>query len=877
VPAPTTIAEFLELGQKSGLLDKTGLDTYVERKRASDTLPDAPGSLAKAMVRDGLLTTFQADLLLKGKWKGFIIAGKYRLLACLGVGGMGTVFLCEHTIMRRRVAVKVLPAARLEDPAGLERFHREARAAAALDHPNIVHAHDVGFDGKIHFLVMEYIDGISMEEAVKKGGPLDIPRAARYVAGAARGLQHAHEAGLVHRDIKPANLLVDRSDTIKILDMGLARFFKDDDDLLTREHDSGTVLGTVDFLAPEQATNSHDVDIRADIYSLGVTFYYLLTRTTPFADGSVYQKLVSHLMREPKPIRDLRPEVPEELAVIIAKMMAKDRDARYQTPAEVVAALAPWVQSAAAPLVPEGGRASTPTLDEMILRDPAPTVRTPSSQAVTPASSPRAAPRPTGPSAEPVPVVAARRTAERRPAPERKPPSGRTVPVSVVGRRRWPLVAAGVVVGGLVLLAVGVFIATRGGSGTLEVQIDSPTIQLTVTGEGQETVLSGAQPRQEVRLPPGQYEVQVGKGDRLVKVSPERFLLKPGERLALRAWREAPVAQATQAAPQPAPSAGRPAALPGVHVLEGHTAQIEGVAFSPDGKRALSCGHDRTLRLWDVPGRRLVRTIEGHSGPVWNVAFLPDGRRAVSCSSDRTLRLWDLESGTELRRYEGHTDEVRALALAQDGHRLLSGGLDKSLRLWDVESGEQVRSLHGHEKGIWDVALAPDGRRALSGGMDRTLRLWDVESGEQLSEFHGHTGEVRRVTFSPDGKRALSCAFDMTMRLWEADSGRELRKFDGQPYYVESVSFSPGGRYGLTSEGFTTSTDPSVTGDRGIRLWELETGAVWYRRGGVPDKVLHTVFSPDGRYALSACDDKVVRLWELPRLPDSKQGKGRAN
>jgi WD40 repeat protein len=161
--------------------------------------------------------------------------------------------------------------------------------------------------------------------------------------------------------------------------------------------------------------------------------------------------------------------------------------------------------------------------------------------------------------------------------------------------------------------------------------------------------------------------------------------------------------------------------------------------------------------------------------------------------------------------------------------------------------------------------------------MDRTLRLWDLEAGRQLRAFEGHTGEVRRVAFSPDGRRALSCAFDLTLRLWEVDSGRELKKFDGRPYYVESVAFTAGGRYALTSEGYTTSTDPAVTGDRGIRLWDLETGKLQYRRGGAPDKVLHTVISPDGRYALSACDDKVLRLWELPRLPDSGQHRGRTD
>src|SRR5262249_26689149 len=186
--------------------------------------------------------------------------------------------------MRRRAAVKVLPAAKAADPAALERFYREARAVAALDHPNIVRAYDIDQEDNLHFLVMEYVDGSSLQEIVRRGGPLDPARSAHYVQQAALGLQHAYEvASLVHRDIKPGNLIVDRSGTVKILDMGLARFFNDEEDLLTKKYDEN-VLGTADYLAPEQALDSHGVDIRADIYSLGGTFYFCLTGRTPFSE-----------------------------------------------------------------------------------------------------------------------------------------------------------------------------------------------------------------------------------------------------------------------------------------------------------------------------------------------------------------------------------------------------------------------------------------------------------------------------------------------------------------------------------------------------------------------------------------------------------------
>jgi serine/threonine protein kinase len=348
MPVPSTSEEFIELIRKSGVLEEHYLDGYIKRLRSAGALPAEPTKLASLMFRDGILTHFQAENFLQGRWRRFTI-GKYKVLERIATGGMASVYLCEHKFMRRRAAVKVLPATRASDPASLERFYREARAVAALDHPNIVRAYDVDQDDQLNFLVMEYVDGSSLQEIVKKSGPLDPVRAAHYISQAALGLQHAFEvASLVHRDIKPGNLIVDRNGTVKVLDMGLARFFNDEDDLLTRQHDE-SVLGTADYLAPEQVLDSHDVDIRADIYGLGATFYYCMTGKTPFGEGTIAQKLIWHQTRQPKPIRSIRKEVPEELAAIVDKMMAKERDQRYPTPIEVVEALAKWTQGSIGP------------------------------------------------------------------------------------------------------------------------------------------------------------------------------------------------------------------------------------------------------------------------------------------------------------------------------------------------------------------------------------------------------------------------------------------------------------------------------------------------------------------------------------------------
>ena len=335
---PSSVEELLQLIRKSGMIEDAKLTTYLQRRQMGRGLPEDPRDAANSMVEDGLVTDFQAEQYLLGKWRGFTI-GKYKLLERVGVGGMGQVFLCEHMYMKRRVAIKVLPPAKAEQPAALGRFYREARAAGSLEHPNIVRTHDIDQDGNLHFIVMEYVDGSNLLDMVKKFGPMDTRRACHYMRQVAVGLDFAFRSGIIHRDIKPGNILIDRRGVAKILDMGLARFYKDQTDMLTVKYDDKIVLGTADYVAPEQVANSHTVDIRADIYAMGASFYFLLAGHPAFPSGSVSQKLLWHRTKDPTPIRQIRPEVPEGIAAILAKMLAKDPNARYQTPIEIVADL----------------------------------------------------------------------------------------------------------------------------------------------------------------------------------------------------------------------------------------------------------------------------------------------------------------------------------------------------------------------------------------------------------------------------------------------------------------------------------------------------------------------------------------------------------
>jgi len=264
------------------------------------------------------------------------LLGSYRLLEVLGVGGMSTVYRAEHIAMRRRVALKVLLFSLASSKQFVDRFYREAQAAARLDHPNVVKVHDINSQGNIHYLVMEFVDGRTVREAVNVGGPLSIPQAMDYLSQTVSALAHAHAHGIVHRDIKPENLVLETSGRIKLLDLGLARLSEIEDRLLT-VYD--TMLGTVDYIAPEQAENSHDVDARADIYSLGCTLYFMLAGHPPFPTGTPAQRLMFHLLKQPTRLSTLRNDIPESLEALLTKTMAKSPADRYQTAEELAAAL----------------------------------------------------------------------------------------------------------------------------------------------------------------------------------------------------------------------------------------------------------------------------------------------------------------------------------------------------------------------------------------------------------------------------------------------------------------------------------------------------------------------------------------------------------
>ncbi len=318
---------FLSNLERSGIVDRDKLNAALATINQDPASPTATlEEIQNHLIQSGLVTEWHCTKLAAGKYKGFFL-GKYKLIRHLGSGGMSTVYLAENKITGQRRAIKVLPRKKVDDKSFLDRFYREARAAAALNHPNIVRVYDIASVDKTHYMVMEYVEGIDLYAMVKRDGPQSFESALDNIRQSATGLKHAHQRNLIHRDIKPANLLLTDTGTIKILDLGLALLTADEEESLTIMHNE-RVMGTADYLSPEQAVNSHEVDHRTDIYSLGCTLYFLLTGQPPFPSGTLAQRIAMHQTQDPQTVETIRQDCPPEIAQFCRRMMQKKPEDR---------------------------------------------------------------------------------------------------------------------------------------------------------------------------------------------------------------------------------------------------------------------------------------------------------------------------------------------------------------------------------------------------------------------------------------------------------------------------------------------------------------------------------------------------------------------
>ena len=368
--SPAKLAQFVEAVQASGLLPAVEMDALAEAASQPDADAEA---LARDLVQRGLLTAYQVRRLWTGRGPELVL-NQYVLLERVGEGGMGEVFRARHATLDREVALKIMRKEKLAKPGSVKRFQREIRAAATLAHENVVMAYDADQSGDVHYFAMEFVDGTTLDQMVKDRGPIPVAEACDYIRQAALGLQHAFEKGLTHRDIKPANLLVDKAGVVKISDLGLV-LIEDPDtsEAASRITKEGLTVGTPDFVAPEQARNPRAADVRADIYALGCTLYYLLAGDVPFPGGTPTEKMLRHA-RESIPV-PTRPDVPLSLRAVVATMTARKPEHRYQTPAAVASAL----EEFAGPATPRTTPPPLPDIPESLTEEelPVPANRTP--------------------------------------------------------------------------------------------------------------------------------------------------------------------------------------------------------------------------------------------------------------------------------------------------------------------------------------------------------------------------------------------------------------------------------------------------------------------------------------------------------------------
>jgi serine/threonine protein kinase len=667
---------------------------------------------------------------------------RYRILRLLGRGGMGVVYEAEHRVLARPVALKLIHRQHTVNPAAVERFLREVRAVALLQHPHIVTAYDAEQAGDVHFLVMEFVRGLSLDRLLHQQGALPAALACRFAREAALGLPYAHEKGMVHRDIKPDNLMLaldrtrkalpltgaeDAPGTVKILDFGLAAL-AGERSVGKGLTSSSVVMGTPDYIAPEQARNARQADGRSDLYSLGCTLYQLLTGRVPYPAASVVRKLISHLEGTPTPLGELRPDVPLGLAEVLQRLLARDPAERYQTTAAAAAALAPFAE-----------------------RREEPAART-----LLTATPPDATPVVPGP--DPVPTVD--HLVLRIAVPGRRPRRGRRAFVA-----------------GLLALAGGV---TAAGLGW----------RFWPRGEAEPEGDPAGEP-----APSGQPAVAKDGHGAVLETSPSPLrsvAISPDARLAVAGSHDGTILIHDLAA-------GRRRG-----VLHAHEGWVNSLAFSPDGERLVSCGTDNRIRIWNMNTGEEVRRLEGHAGPVDAVACCRKGQCLLSSSVDRTVRLWDLATGQPLLRLEGHSNIVRCAAPSPDGRRAVSGSWDYTLRLWDLETGKCLHRLvprRGRQGYVMGTAFTPDGRHILSGSHDGAVRLWDAEKGTELCQLP-NAGAVEGLALAPDGRRFLTVNWNAQVNVWDIADGPGLKPaacFEGHTAVVSAVAVAPDGRWALSA------------------------------------------------------------------------------
>ena len=830
-----SLKEFSKRLIKSRLMSSHQLEAFLSSFDGTD-IPSDGEQLARALVKQKKLTAYQAKKVYQGQ-EATLLLGNYRIEDKIGQGGMGVVLKAVHTNMEREVALKVLTKEVTKSKDLLARFQREVRAAARLSHPNIVTAYDADEYKGTNFLVMQYVDGADLSSVVKKRGPLPVNQAVDCIVQTARGLEYSHNQGVIHRDIKPHNLLLDSTGTIKILDMGLARIEGVDGGDLTS---TGAVMGTVDYMAPEQAASTKTADGRSDIYSLGVTLWYLLTGEIPYPADSLINRLLAHRDAPIPSLTERRSEVPSSVDAVFRKMVAKNPEQRFQSMTAVIEALvagpdageetvalnesvqAHSEESAFSDFLNQLGEDSPDRVAVQRARQ-----RTKKATAQSGSATDPGAESSTDPTFAELSGSGSRSTSQTSLRSSRRP---------VWLDPRVQIVASAAVVACVALFwlyhsmtNVGdITVLTWGPPFNVEVRRDGKLIdEFEVDKEGR-----------TMSYPPGRFEISV-KGNLPIgaEIDNDSFKLARGGNetveivLAESQTGSSPIASKSDDKPEantdvsetPGKSPvrsfvnrSRRQSEPLDHAAVGIIPFTESMNAPSDVDYQVLSDRMATGLLPATPTTEKAGEkrwqIFGRSTPHYLEKMISsyDGARIACLTRNEAVRIYNTENGRlitvfplKVRDIEWTADGAGVLMVTPDA--ILLGELDGSYKTvveqrdfrgpmaWSPSevhfcygAGKDVALkslstgetilLKGHTDQVTDLAWDANGGFVVSASYDGTARIWDVE-GKEVAVCRGHQDKVIEVGIEPQNSMIATASADGTVRIW-TQAGDEQCRFD---------------------------------------------------------------------------------------------------